>query len=533
MVYIISQLLGGIGLFLLGMALMTDSLKALAGETLRQWLLQFTGSPLKALFSGIGLTVLVQSSTATTLATIGFVSAGALTFSNAIGVIIGANIGTTSTGWLVALLGLKISIASFALPFIGIGAMLKFLGKDSLALLGLAIAGFGLIFLGIDILQIAMSGFASQVNLSFWSDDTLLTRFFLIIVGIVMTVLLQSSSAAVATTLAALSTQTIDLSQALSLVIGQNVGTVATAILASLGATASAKRTAAVHMIFNIVTAFFAFFILLPFTLWLVDTYIFFRKLDVLIIVALFHTLFSICGALLFMPLIGQLERLIVKLIPENKNLSTRYLDGSLHEVPALAIAAAESVLRHYIADIYKLLIKCIRGEIILSMINTQEIDDIVNKVDSYLNEMPVPHSLKDQQRLMFLLRLGVYGRVLREDLNTVANIEALKKYELLEIIAKDFICVIEKNLPYLIADPSEKLPILLADELIEVSYKVKQQQAVIRQKIMEQSALLHKSAAHTLELLAAQRWFEHLVEHTARLVIVLRDENEVIDITG
>ena len=135
MLNVIVQLMGGIGLFLLGMTLMTDSLKAMAGEALRQWLVRFTDSPIKAVLSGIGLTLVVQSSTATTLATIGFVSAGVLSFSHAIGVIIGANIGTTSTGWMVALLGLKFSISSFALPLIGIGALLKLLGKERVGLL--------------------------------------------------------------------------------------------------------------------------------------------------------------------------------------------------------------------------------------------------------------------------------------------------------------------------------------------------------------------------------------------------------------
>lgn len=110
MLEVIAQLCGGIGLFLIGMTLMTDSLKEMAGESLRLWLSKFTGSPIKAIFSGIGLTLAVQSSTATTLATIGFVSAGILTFSQAIGVIIGANIGTTSTGWMVAFLGVKFSL---------------------------------------------------------------------------------------------------------------------------------------------------------------------------------------------------------------------------------------------------------------------------------------------------------------------------------------------------------------------------------------------------------------------------------------
>ena len=127
------QLSGGIGLFLLGMTLMTDSLKAMAGDSLRLWLGRFTGSPIKAMFSGIGFTMLVQSSTATTLATIGFVSAGVLTFAQAIGIIIGANIGTTSTGWMVAFLGLKFSITAFALPMVGVGAMMKLLGKELVA----------------------------------------------------------------------------------------------------------------------------------------------------------------------------------------------------------------------------------------------------------------------------------------------------------------------------------------------------------------------------------------------------------------
>ena len=204
MFQVIIQLMGGIGLFLLGMSLMTDSLKAMAGESLRQWLAKFTGSPFNAMLSGIGFTLVVQSSTATTLATIGFVSAGVLTFAQAMGVIIGANIGTTSTGWIVAFLGLKFSISNFALPMIGLGAIMKLLGKDRLALVGLGVAGFGLIFFGIDVLQIAMASFAERVDLSVWSNNDISTRLILVLIGIIMTILLQSSSAAVTATLAAL-----------------------------------------------------------------------------------------------------------------------------------------------------------------------------------------------------------------------------------------------------------------------------------------------------------------------------------------
>lgn len=219
----LSTLAGGIGLFLLGMVLMSDSLKALAGESLRTALSHLTGKPMKALMAGIGATVAVQSSTATTMATIGFVSAGLLSFGNAIGVIIGANIGSTSTGWIVAVLGMKFSISALAMPIIGLGALMKLLGKDRLALVGLVLCGFGLLFVGIDFLQQAMADLAQHIDLSRFAADSWGARLVLVVIGIVMTIVLQASSAALATTLAALSAGTIDFAQATSLVIGQNI----------------------------------------------------------------------------------------------------------------------------------------------------------------------------------------------------------------------------------------------------------------------------------------------------------------------
>jgi phosphate:Na+ symporter len=153
-----TQLLGGIGLFLLGMLLLTDGLKAAAGDALKRVLVRFTGRPVSAFFSGLTLTALVQSSSATTLATIGFVSAGLLTFAQAIGIVIGGSVGTTTTGWLVSLLGLKLSVGKLALPFIGVGALMRLMLKGRASPLGLALAGFGLIFVGIDLLQSGMGG---------------------------------------------------------------------------------------------------------------------------------------------------------------------------------------------------------------------------------------------------------------------------------------------------------------------------------------------------------------------------------------
>lgn len=147
------QIAGGIGIFLLGMVLVTEGAKAFAGESLRKALVRFTGSPWRAFLSGAIATLAVQSSSATTLTVIGFVSAGLLTFSQAVGVVIGASLGTTGTGWLVSVLGLKFSIGHYALPVIAIGALLRLLGRGSWHLIGLPLAGFGLIFVGIDMLQ--------------------------------------------------------------------------------------------------------------------------------------------------------------------------------------------------------------------------------------------------------------------------------------------------------------------------------------------------------------------------------------------
>jgi len=242
MTAMLSTILGGIGLFLLGMILLTDGLKALAGDSLRRVLARFAGGRLSSLAAGAGVTALVQSSSATTLTTIGFVSAGLLTFEQALGVILGANLGTTSTGWLVSILGLKFSISKVALPLVGIGALTRLLSRERLANLGLALAGFGLIFVGIDTLQLGMEGLSARIDPGSFPDASLQGRLLLVLIGVFMTVVLQSSSAAVATTLMALHAGTIDLTQAAALVVGQNVGTTVTAALGSIGATVAAEN---------------------------------------------------------------------------------------------------------------------------------------------------------------------------------------------------------------------------------------------------------------------------------------------------
>jgi phosphate:Na+ symporter len=347
----IGSLLGGIGLFLLGMILMTDGLKAAAGDALRRGLERLTGGAFKAMLSGMAITALVQSSSATVLTTIGFVSAGLLTFTQAVGLIFGANLGTTSTGWIVSLLGLKVSVAAVALPLVGIGALARFLLRGRAASLGLALAGFGVIFVGIDLLQAGMASLSDRMDPGRFPGATVLGRMTLVGVGAAMTVVLQSSSAAVATTLTALHSGAIGLAQATALVIGQNLGTTVTAAIAAFGASVPAKRTAVAHILFNVVAGVVAF-ALAPVFLFLVEDV---RWLpgaeDPAVAVAAFHTVFNVAGVLLLLPVAGRFADVVTRMVPDRGSPFTRNLDPSVAEVPAVGVEVARRAVMEIAAE--------------------------------------------------------------------------------------------------------------------------------------------------------------------------------------
>jgi phosphate:Na+ symporter len=338
---LISSVFGGIGLFLLGMVLMTEGLKSAAGEALREVLRRFTGNRVQALASGAAVTALVQSSSATVLATIGFVSAGLLSFTQAIGVILGASLGTTSTGWIVSVIGLKLNMGAVALPLVGVGALLRLLTRGRAAAVGLALAGFGLIFVGIDVLQDGMGDLATRFDPGAFPGDSVGGRLLLAGLGVIMTVVMQSSSAAVATTLTALHTGTIGLEQAAALVIGQSIGTTVTSLLASVGASVAARRTALAHLGINGVAGVVAFLILPALLRFEIAVTGPLATEDSAILIAAFHTSFTLIGVLLLLPFTGQLGAVIERLIPDRGPQLTRHLDASLVQLPTVAIEAA------------------------------------------------------------------------------------------------------------------------------------------------------------------------------------------------
>ncbi len=338
-------LAGGIGLFLLGMWLMTEGLKLASGSALRTLLESWTRAPSRGFAAGFFITALVQSSSATTVATIGFVNAGLLTLSQAIWVVIGANVGTTMTGWIVALLGIKIQMGTLAMPLIGIGMLVRLTGRTGSRASGIgqAIAGFGTFFLGIGVLQ---EGFANLTPLiaTLRLDDAGLAGMALsLLLGAVLTVVTQSSSAAVAITLTATTMGSIPPELAAAVVIGTNIGTTSTAVFAGLSATPAAKRVATAHVLFNLLTACVAFILISPL---IAASYrisaLFAGEADMPAMLAVFHTLFNLIGAMLMWPVVRRLTSFLHKLYvtPAEEIATPRHLDRTLLDVPDLALRA-------------------------------------------------------------------------------------------------------------------------------------------------------------------------------------------------
>ena len=343
-VVLLGSIIGGLGLFLLAIGMMTDGLKLAAGNALRTLLAKWSKTPFRGVVSGAAMTALVQSSSAVTVASLGFVNAGLLSMRHALGIVYGANIGTTMTGWLVAMVGFKLNIQAVALPMIGVGMILKLLKPNSrLASVGIAIAGFGLFFVGIDSLKTAFEGIVSTFDLSQFKAEGVEGFLMYLVIGFVMTVLTQSSSASIALTITAATSGMVGIYAAGAMVIGANIGTTSTAMFASIGATSSAKRVAAAQVVFNVATAVVAALIL-PLLFGLIHWVTADAEIDADpgITLAIFHTLFNLLGVALIFPLNDKLasflEQRFVSL--EEEASKPKHLDKNIAQTPDLAVNA-------------------------------------------------------------------------------------------------------------------------------------------------------------------------------------------------
>jgi len=331
---------GGLGLFLLGIHHLTEGLKGLAGDSLRRALQAMVGGKLSAIISGALFTVVLQSSTATTLTVIGFVSAGLVTFSQAVEVIIGATFGTTSTPWLVAIFGLRLRISAFAMPMIGIGAFLWIIAKGKTRSAGAILAGFGLLFVGIDYLQTGMEGISW--NLDAIGGSGFGWQWILAGIGVLMSIVMQSSSAAAAATLVALNAGSVTFDQACAMIVGQSVGTAATSGMVAIGAGLAVRRAALAHIVYNVAVGIIGIVLLGPLAAagrWVgarVD------DPDGVLALAAFSSIFKLVGILAFYPWLDGFSRFIERISGKGAETAVSRLDPVLAEAGgAVALEAA------------------------------------------------------------------------------------------------------------------------------------------------------------------------------------------------
>jgi len=425
----LAELLGGIGLFLLGMWLLTEGLKLAAGGALERALARSTGTHLRGLLSGVLVTALVQSSSAVTVAAIGFVNAGLLTLGQALWVLFGANVGTTTTGWLVAAIGLDFKIEGAALPLVGLGMLLHFTGGGSRRRpAGMALAGFGVLFLGIGVLRGAFGDLGAQITLPGTGEDVRSAAAF-VLAGIALTVLTQSSSAALAVALSAAQGGLVPLTGAAGVVIGANVGTTFTAILAALGATANAKRASAAHVVFNVVTAAVAL-ALLP---WLVRAIVAGERAlgaepGPALTLAVFHSVFNVLGVLLMWPCAEALERFLLRRFRSSDEDEARpvHLDDNALAVPALALDALEREVRRLGAVALRLartVVPAEAGRALPELRDVRVVDALGRAIGEFVVRLNASSMAPESaRRLPVILRVARYYETVAEVVSELAR---------------------------------------------------------------------------------------------------------------
>jgi len=403
------SVLGGVGLFLLGMTVMTEGLKALAGSALRTVLGKAAATPLRGSFWGALVTLLVQSSSATTMTTIGLVSAGLLTFPQGLGLVFGANVGTTGTGWLVALIGVRVSLTAAALPMIFVGALIKLLASGRVSGTGAALAGFGLVLFGLTTLQQGMGGLAERLHPAdlptvLAGPDTrwwwgMLGALVLVVVGLVMTAVMQSSTAAIAVTLSAYYAGAVGLDQGCALIIGQNIGTATSSALAAIGASTTAKRLAIAYVLFKMIAAVIALVLFPIVTPLLVRAS---KAIDGVTLLAAYHTAYNVVGVVVLLPLIDRFTRLVERLLPERGSPLTRCLDPSALATPIVAVEAVRRTIARALAavcgPVEAALLAETRTEPVPA-ISVHEAVDALRQARVFLSDVAGPPDTDDEQR--------------------------------------------------------------------------------------------------------------------------------------
>lgn len=401
MINITMSLLGGLGLFLYGMKIMSEGLQSATGEGLKNILWKATNNRFKGVLTGFGITAVIQSSSATTVMLVSFVSAGLIGLTQATGIVFGANIGTSVTGWIVALVGFKFKINMLSLPAIALGFFIRFIDNDKMKNWGDFMLGFGILFLGLGIMSDSVKDLrGSEIITAFmatYKATGILSTMLVVLIGAAVTMIIQSSSATMAMTMTLAFNGLIDFYTAAALILGENIGTTITANIAAIGSTVDARRTARVHFLFNfigvlwILTIFKPVFI--PFIDWLIPGNPFADDLTarsgaIATHMAAFHTGFNVVNTIVFLPFIKYLAKAATWMVPgEDKKTEPHlmYITTNLVSTPSMNLNQARleiDRMKDFVNTMYDLVVEVIKNPDKKLGKTIEEIQILENQID-------------------------------------------------------------------------------------------------------------------------------------------------------
>lgn len=348
---------GSLGLFLFGMTMMSEALQKVAGDKMRTFLASMTKNRVMGVLTGVAITSIIQSSSATTVMVVSFVNAGLLSLAESITVIMGANIGTTVTAWLVSLVGFKFSIITIAIPLIGISIPFLFSKKDKRKSIGQLMVGFSLLFIGLEYLKNSVPDINSNPEvlefLAQYSNMGFGSIFLFLFVGSILTIILQSSSATMAITLVMLSQGWISFEIGAAMVMGENIGTTITANIAAIPANTNARRAALSHTLFNVFGVVWLLILFYPFTRfvqWAV-TWGEASSNTPLYALSLFHTLFNITNMCIMIWFVNVYEKIVTSLIKDKKTdneFALQFISANMISTGELSLIEAEKEMEHF-----------------------------------------------------------------------------------------------------------------------------------------------------------------------------------------
>ena len=389
------KLLGSLALFLYGMKIMSEGLQKFAGDRLRKILTAMTTNRVTGVLTGVLITALVQSSSATTVMVVSFVNAGLLTLSQSIGVIMGANIGTTVTAWIISIFGFKVDMAAFALPLLAIALPLIFSGKSNRKSVGEFIFGFSFLFMGLSYLKANAPDLnANPEMLAFvqnYTDMGFFSIILFLLIGTILTMIVQASAATMAITLIMCANGWISLELGAALVLGENIGTTITANLAALTANTQAKRAALAHFVFNVFGVIWVLIIFHPFmelVNWVVDTFFQSNNPEVAISYKLsaFHSIFNICNVCILIWGVKLIERTVCALIhpkEEDEEPRLRFITGGMLSTAELSILQARKEIHLFAERTHRMF------GMVQDLLHTEKDDDfnkLFSRIEKYEN---------------------------------------------------------------------------------------------------------------------------------------------------